>query len=325
MLSSDSRILVTGAAGFIGSHFVELVSRTTDARIVGLDNFNDYYNPALKRQNAAELRSLRGFSMVEGDFCDAIFVDALFERYRFTHVVHLGASAGVGFSVVNPEIYFHTNVDGTLTLLEAVRRRPVARFVFASSSTVYGVGAEIPFREDGAMGIPASPYGASKRAAELLGLTYYHLHGVPFVCVRPFSVYGPRLRPELALALFTRRILAGEPITIYGDGSSRRDFTHVSDVCAGLRTALTSIEALGRCINLGNSEPVTMVRLIELLQEASGVKARIIFERQRPEDLPVTFADLTIAKALLNYRPTVKFPTGVKEYLAWFRRYGSAA
>jgi UDP-glucuronate 4-epimerase len=312
-------ILITGGAGFIGSHLIELLLRDSQASIVCLDNFNDYYDPQLKRANVAAFQDEPRVRLVEADFCDAPAMRRLFAQHRFRHVIHLGAYAGVRASVERPLIYQHVNVGGTLSLLEAARHHPVERFLLASSSTVYGNGAEIPFREDAPAGIPASPYGATKRAAELLGLTYHQLHQVPVVCLRPFSVYGPRLRPDLAMSIFADAICRGMPLPLYGDGSIRRDYTHVSDICAGLVAALSADGVAGQALNLGHSEPIEVRRLIGLLEDSLGARAIIDQQPERPEDLPVTFADLRKAERLLGYRPRIPIEEGVREYAEWFR------
>jgi len=207
-------ILVTGGAGFIGSHFIERLLQERDEPIICLDNFNDFYNPAIKRANVAGFASHPRVTLVEGDFCDAEAMRQLFEARRVSHVVHLGAYAGVRQSVVNPFIYEQTNVGGTLALLEAARQHPLDRFLLISSSTVYGHAAAAPFVEDAPLGRPLSPYGASKRAAESFALTYFQLHRVPVVCLRPFSVYGPRLRPDLAISIWTEAIATGGKLPV---------------------------------------------------------------------------------------------------------------
>jgi UDP-glucuronate 4-epimerase len=314
-------ILVTGGAGFIGSHLIELLAKQTDQPLVCLDNFNDYYDPRLKRKNAETLRKLASVSIVEGDFCDVDFAHELFAAHKVEQVVHLGAYAGVRISVERPAIYQHTNVGGTLSLLEAARQHPVTRFLLVSSSTVYGTGAGVPFTEDDALGIPASPYGATKRAAELLGLTYAGLHSVPVVCLRPFSVYGPRLRPDLALTIFTAAVETGRQLPLYGDGSIRRDFTHVSDICAGLISALTAENVVGEAINLGHSQPVEMRTIIRMLEDSLGKKANIQQLPERPEDLPITFANLEKARRLLEYQPLVPIEEGIREFCDWYRQW----
>lgn len=314
-------ILITGGAGFIGSHLTEILLAESDAKLVCLDNFNDYYDPQLKRENVKGFAHDRRVSLIEGDFCDTEAMRRLFDEHAIEHVIHLGAYAGVRISVQKPELYQKNNVGGTLSLLEAARHHPVRRFLLASSSTVYGKGAGVPFTEDAPLGIPASPYGATKRAAELLGLTYHQLHNVPIVCLRPFSVYGPRLRPDLALTIFAKAVLEGTPIPLFGDGSIRRDFTHVTDICRGLIAALTAEGVVGQEINLGHSEPIEMRRLIELLEQAFGKKAVINYLPERPEDLPVTFANLDKAKRLLGYQPQVLIEPGIQEYVDWFRAW----
>ncbi len=317
-------ILITGGAGFIGSHFAELVREKTDEQMVCLDNFNDYYDPQLKRTNAGEVAKLSDVTVVEGDFCDAPFVQDLFRTHSIDRIVHLGAYAGVRYSVENPQVYERVNVGGTLTLLEAARVHAVERFVLVSSSTVYGRGAGIPFCEDQPLGIPASPYGVTKRAAELMGLTYHQLHGVPVVCLRPFSVYGPRLRPDLALSIFADAIVHERPFPLFGDGTLRRDYTHVSDICAGLYAALCQPGLAGETINLGHSEPIEMRRIITLLEEALQKQARIDPRPDRPEDLPITYADLMKAHDLLDYQPEVSIEDGIVEFCEWFTRWHPA-
>ena len=311
-------ILVTGGAGFIGSHFIEYLIAHTDAPIVCLDSFNDYYDPAIKRRNIAEFAASPRVTVVEGDFCNNEAMRALFAQHHFEQVMHLGAYAGVRPSVERPLLYQKNNVEGSLVLLEAARAFPVQRFVFASSSTVYGGGATAPFREDAPLGVPLSPYGATKRAAELLGLTYHGLHGTPVVCIRPFSVYGPRLRPDLAMTIFAAAISTGRPLPLFGDGTIRRDFTHIRDICDGLFAAMTVDQAIGECINLGHSEPIAIRELIARLEQAIGRPAEIDFQPEKPGEMPVTHADLSKAERLLGYRPKVSFDEGVPEFVRWF-------
>jgi UDP-glucuronate 4-epimerase len=313
-------ILITGGAGFIGSHLVEHLLAATSERLVVLDNFNDYYDPQLKRQNAAAWADNPRITLIEGDFGDADTIETTLLDFNVKAICHLAASPGVPASLRHPRDYFQNNVLGTVTLLEAVRRHPVDRFLFASSSTVYGRGAVAPFVEDAPLGVPASPYGASKRAAEIAGLTYHQLFGISFVGLRFFNVYGPRLRPELALAVFTRSILEGTPLPLFGDGSVLRDFTHVSDICRGIAAALTAPDIVGQCINLGHDQPIAIRRLIELIEQAAGVKAMIEHHPPRAEDMPFTHASLTKARRLLSYEPQVEMGAGVREYVDWFRQ-----
>ena len=311
-------ILVTGGAGFIGSHFIERLLSWTKAQIICLDNFNDYYDPALKRANVRSFVENPQVTLVEQSFCDAPAMQRLFAVYSVDQVVHLGAYAGVRASLTQPFMYQQANVGGTLALLEAARLHPVSRFLSASSSTVYGRGAAVPFREDAPLGTPMSPYGASKRAAEVFALTYFDLYQVPVVVLRPFSVYGPRLRPDLAMTIFTDAIARGRPMPLYGDGTVRRDFTHVSDICDGLLSALDAEGVVGEVINLGHNEPVEMRRLIAMLEEALKKKAVLDHQPEVPGEMPVTCADLTKAQRLLGYRPQVELSDGIGEFVDWY-------
>lgn len=315
-------ILITGGAGFIGSHLVEHLLAASDEPLVVLDNFNDYYDRRLKRANVSGWQSNPRITVMEGDYGDPDTADGVLLEHQPRVLCHLAASPGVPASLKHPREYFENNVVGTVTLLEAVRRHPVERFLFASSSTVYGRGAAAPFVEDAPLGVPASPYGASKRSGEIVGLTYHQLFGVPLVSLRFFNVYGPRLRPELALAVFTRATLEGTPLPLYGDGSVLRDFTHVSDICRGIVAAMRAPDITGQCINLGHDQPIAIRRLIELIEQAAGVKARIEHRAPRAEDMPFTHADLTKARRLLGYDPKVAIEDGVREYVEWFRRGG---
>jgi UDP-glucuronate 4-epimerase len=313
-------ILITGGAGFIGSHLVEHLLTATSEPLVVLDNFNDYYDPRLKRENAAPWIKNSRVTLVARDFGDPDLAASTLLSNEVRIICHLGASPGVPASLKHPREYFQNNVIGTVTLLDAARRHKVEKFLFASSSTVYGRGAAAPFVEDAPLGIPASPYGASKRAGEIAGFTYHQLFGVPFVSLRFFNVYGPRLRPELALAVFTRSILEGTPLPLYGDGSVLRDFTHVSDICHGIGAAISAPHIAGQSINLGHDQPITIRRLIELIEVAAGVKATIEHHAPRTEDMPLTHADLTKSRKLLGYEPKIDIESGVREYVQWFRQ-----
>ncbi|HEX3655325.1 MAG TPA: NAD-dependent epimerase/dehydratase family protein [Pirellulales bacterium] len=311
-------ILVTGGAGFIGSHLIERLLATRADDIVCLDNFNDYYDPRLKRANVSSFEQHPRVRIVEGSLCSRRTLKALFQCHAIDVVVHLGAYAGVRASFATPLIYEKTNAGGTLALLDAATRAGVGRFLLASSSTVYGLGAAVPFEEDQPLGTPSSPYGASKRSAELLSLLYHQVHRLPVVILRLFSVYGPRLRPDLAMTIFAKALTTGRAIKLSAGGIVRRDFTYVDDVCDGLLAALDSDRAIGHAINLGSNHPVSMIEMIGMLE--SAVHARAIIERRAPAlgDLPITCADLTKAESLLGYRPRVGLADGIERFAAWF-------
>ena len=308
------KVLVTGGAGFIGSHVVEALSKRGDAVTV-LDNFNDFYDPAIKRRNAA---LLSGASVVTGDIRDREAVGRLFAEGGFDAVIHLAAMAGVRPSLADPLHYEDVNVRGTLVLLEEVKRRPSTRFVFASSSSVYGSNERVPFRESDDIHHPVSPYAATKRAGELHCYTYHHLYGIPTTCLRFFTVYGPRQRPEMAIHKFVKSVLEEKPIPFYGDGSTRRDYTYIDDIVDGV------VRALDRCTgyeiyNLGESATTSLSELVRMIGEVCG--AAPILDRQplQPGDVLVTYADITKAETRLGYRPRTSVREGLERFLAWYR------
>lgn len=315
-------ILVTGGAGFVGSHLIPLLLVQRDEPVVCLDNFNDSYAPERKWANLLPYKHDARLTIFEGDIRDVQLLRHVFERHHVRSVVHLAAHAGVRRSVEEPLEYADNNIHGTLTLLEQCRQQPLERVVIASSSTVYGRQARVPFVEDQPLGTPASPYGATKRTTEILAQTYAEIHSVPAVCVRPFSAIGPRLRPDLGLSIFAMKMLAGQELPLFGDGSIRRDFTHVHDICRGIMAALEAAGVIGECINLGHDEPVTMRALIALLERELGCRAKIKHLPENPADLPATCADLTKARRLLGYEPRIELPQAVREFAAWFRRDG---
>lgn len=312
-------VLVTGGAGFIGSHFIERLLRTTDLPLVCLDNFSDYYDPSIKRANVESFAGHSRVTMCEDSFCDSAALGRIFSKFVPKLVVHLGALAGVHPSVLAPLDYEHTNIRGTLMLLEAAKSVALDRFVFASSSTVYGNSTPTPFAEDNRVGAPQSPYGATKLAAETLCLTYNALHGTPTVCVRPFSVYGARVRPDLAISRFAKAILRGDAIRLFGDGSVRRDFTHVSDICAGIEAAMFADHVVGECINLGNDHPVSVAQVIQMLEERIGKQAIIERCAANPADADVTCASTEKARRLIKYSPVVPFDFGLTDCVSWIK------
>lgn len=313
-----ARTLVTGGAGFIGSHLVDrLLAAGGDVAVV--DDFNDYYDPALKRANVAPHRDNPRYRLVEGDIRDGAKISALVESFAPECIVHLAARAGVRPSLTDPMLYETTNAVGTLNMLEAARHHGVKKFVFASSSSVYGLNTKVPFAETDALLRPASPYGATKLGNEAMCHAYAHLYGLPIVSLRFFTVYGPRQRPDLAIRKFAERMLAGKPIELYGDGSTSRDYTFIDDIIAGVQAAI-ALDAVGHEVfNLGNSSPVTLAELVAALETALGVTA--ILERlpEQPGDVPRTFADVTRAETRLGFRPSTPLAHGLAVFAEWLR------
>jgi len=313
-------ILVTGAAGFIGSHLAE---RLLGAgwRVVGFDNFDPYYDRALKERNLSAAAANERFALVEGDLRDRPTLERLFAEHPISRVVHLAARAGVRPSLRDPELYVDVNVRGTTLLLEQARAARVAGFVFASSSSIYGNSPSVPWREDDPADAPISPYAATKRAGELLCAAYQHVYGLPTTCLRFFTVYGPRQRPEMAIAQFARKIMQGETITLFGDGTTERDYTFVEDIVNGVTTAVTRCPDLGYAvINLGNSQTVPLKRLVEVMEDAIGRKAVIEWQAEQPGDVKRTYADVARAGELLGYQPQTGIVEGVRAYVDWLRR-----
>jgi len=323
-----ANILVTGAAGFIGSHVCERLLARGD-RVVGIDDLNDYYDPAIKRANLDMLGAAGDFANVEGDICEPADLDRALEMAAPDAIVHLAARAGVRPSLERPALYAHVNLTGTTRLLQAAAERGISRFVFASSSSVYGGNTETPFREEHAVRQPESPYAASKRAAELMCRAFCHIYGPRgalehVCCVRPFTVYGPRQRPEMAISYFTELMLAGRPVPMYGEGASRRDYTHVFDIAGGVVAALDRSRGF-RVYNLGAGSPVRLDRLIELLAEAVGVEAHIDHHPRQDGDVWQTFADCSRAKEEIGYEQTIGIEEGLRQYVGWHKeaRLGS--
>ena len=311
------KILVTGGAGFIGSHFVEKALSLGHSAEV-MDDFNDFYDPAIKRANVA------GFAgkvpVHEVDIRDGDAVQRVVAGGKFDCIVHLAARAGVRPSIHDPKLYLDTNITGTFHLLEAARQSGVPRFVNASSSSVYGVLKTLPFREDLALTQTISPYAATKLAGEQLCSNYSHLHGIRTVSLRFFTVYGPRQRPDLAIHSFTRAIFEGRPIAQFGDGSTRRDYTYVDDILDGISASLRYEGQLCDVFNLGESQTTTLAELIALIENALGKKAIIERKPEQPGDVPVTFADITKARAVLGYNPRTKIAEGIPKFVGWFLR-----
>ncbi len=316
------RILVTGGAGFIGSHLVEkLLGAGHEVSI--LDDFNDFYDPAIKRANLAGVAGDVAVHRI--DLRDAAAVRALFQREKFAAIGHLAARAGVRPSISQPQLYYDTNVSGTLHLLEAARQTGIERFIFASSSSVYGISKTVPFSEDLHLTQTISPYAATKIAGEFLCSTYSHLYQMRIVALRFFTVYGARQRPDLAIHQFTRRIDAGEPIEQFGDGSTRRDYTYIDDIIQGVMAAFDYAGPLFDIFNLGESQTIELRELIGAIEDLLGKKARINQLPEQPGDVPLTCADISKARKLLGYNPATPLKIGLPKFVEWFQRTKSPA
>ena len=309
------RILVTGGAGFIGSHLVERLLAAGHTVAI-LDDFNDFYDPQIKQANIAGFA--KDVAVHHVDLRDDALVRNLFHREKFEVIAHLAARAGVRPSIQYPQLYYDTNVTGTLHLLEAARVTGVERFIFASSSSVYGASKTVPFSEDQHLTQAFSPYAATKIAGEFLCSTYSHLYQLRVVALRYFTVYGPRQRPDLAIHQFTRRIYAGQTIEQFGDGTTRRDYTYIDDVIQGTMAALQYEGPLFDIFNLGESETIQLKDLIVAIEKALGKKAKINQLPEQPGDMPLTCADISKARKLLDYRPTIRLNEGLPRFVEWF-------
>ncbi|MDB6053254.1 MAG: Epimerase [Verrucomicrobiales bacterium] len=310
------RVLVTGGAGFIGSHLCEALLHSGHT-VYCLDNFDPFYAPGIKRANLANLIDKSEFTLLEGDILDVSFLNLLFSSYRLDQVIHLAAKAGVRPSLLEPGLYQRVNVEGTANILEQCRLHSVNKVIIASSSSVYGESKNIPFTESEGALKPISPYAASKLATEGLGFTYHHLYGMDVVMLRFFTVYGPRQRPDLAITKFANLISQGLPIPVYGDGSTARDYTCITDIVSGIM-ACTRRSFGYEIINLGESKTVTLKYLIELLEKNLGQKAKIEWLPLQPGDVPFTCADISKAALLLDYSPGTQIESGISSFLPWF-------
>lgn len=316
-------ILITGGAGFIGSHLVDRLLSEGDWQVTVVDDFNDFYDPAIKRENANSWAKNPNYRLVEADIRDKAALEKVFEQSNFRCIVHLAARAGVRPSLSQPQLYVETNINGTMNLLELAHEHGVRQFIFGSSSSVYGVNEKVPFSEDDPIFKPISPYAATKAAGELLCHTYAHLYGLRCVCLRFFTVYGARQRPDLAIHKFARLISNRKPIPVFGDGTTRRDYTFIDDIIAGVRA---SIDYVGdhdtsnyEVINLGESRTVELRELISLLERELDEAAVIERQPLQPGDVPQTYADITKARRLLAYNPQTQIEDGIHRFVEWFR------
>ncbi len=313
----SSHVLITGGAGFIGSHLTRRLLDRGD-RVSVLDDFNDFYDPARKRANVAPFTDRDDYRLVEGDIRDAELVDAMFRDGGFDQVVHLAARAGVRPSLSEPILYEEVNCIGTLHLLEAARRHGPQTFIFGSSSSVYGINKKVPFSETDEINQPISPYATTKRTGELLCFNYHHLYGLKTACLRFFTVYGPAQRPEMAIHKFTHQLATGQPLTLFGDGGSRRDYTFISDIVDGVVASMDLAPGF-EILNLGGAETTSLKDLVTWLAEELGVEPQIEWLPDQPGDVPITYADVSKAERMLGYAPRVPIREGLGRFVAWYR------
>jgi len=309
--------LVTGGAGFIGSHLIERLLNEGHT-ITCLDNFNDYYDPAIKRNNVKKALQHSNYALIEADILDEPRLNEIFQSNKFDTIVHLAARAGVRPSVQNPQLYQEVNIRGTMNLLELAKTWSIKKFVMASSSSVYGNNTKVPFSESDPVDNPISPYAATKKACELIGYTYCALYDISVTCLRFFTVYGPRQRPDMAIHKFTKLIDQNVEIPVFGDGKAQRDFTYYTDIIEGL------VASIDRCngyhvYNLGESRVVQLMELIALIEKNLGKKARIKWSPAQPGDVKITYADIARAKHDLDYNPRVAIEYGISQFVEWYR------
>ena len=312
--------LVTGGAGFIGSHLCERLVKE-GSEIICVDNFNDFYDPLIKRRNVEGLQKKANFKLYELDILDFPKLQAVFEQNDIDVIIHLAARAGVRPSIKEPLLYQEVNVRGTLNLLELARRFNVPKFVFASSSSVYGNNKKVPFSEQDNVDNPVSPYAATKKAGELLAYTYHHLYDISISCIRFFTVYGPRQRPDMAIHKFTKLIDQGKKVPIFGDGNSQRDYTYISDIIDGLCSAIEYCQGY-EIYNLGDSRTIELKEVIQHIENLLNKKARLDFKPFQAGDVWITYADISKAKAQLKYQPKIMFEKGMQNFIDWYKSEG---
>lgn len=322
--------LLTGVAGFIGSHTAEALLKA-GATVVGVDNFNSYYDPRYKWQNIEEIRRIAGistgeFCLHEGDIRDRDFLDNVFQGSQPDLVIHLAACAGVRPSIEDPILYTDVNINGTVNILECLKKYNVKHHVIASSSSVYGNNTKVPFSEEDPVDAPISPYAATKKACELLSHTYHHLYDINTACLRFFTVYGPRQRPDLAIYKFTKNIMEGQPIPFYGDGSTKRDYTYYSDIVAGILGACCWVLAEEKrysVFNLGESRTISLAQMVATIEMVVKKPAVRDVKPLQPGDVNITFADVSRAMSALGYRPSTSFEDGIRSFVNWYKGHRS--
>lgn len=312
------RIFITGIAGFIGFHLARALKERGDF-VMGCDNFNPYYDLALKKERSNLLRQI-GISVTPADIVDRKYMETEWQNYAISHVVHLAAQAGVRHSLKSPESYVHSNLNGFVQVLEALRQCPKMKLIYASSSSVYGLNKKIPFSEEDPVENPASFYGATKRANELIAHSYHHLHGISCTALRFFTVYGPWGRPDMAYYSFCQAILRGEPIHVYGEGKLMRDFTYIDDIIQGTIAAI-DLGADYELFNLGNRTPVSILELVSTLEMILAKKAHIVFQPIPPGDVSITYADISKSQKMLGFTPRTSLKEGLQSFVNWYIPY----
>lgn len=316
------RILVTGAAGFIGYHTIKALHSSQNS-IIGVDNFNDYYTPELKKRRAEKLKEL-GCPIITLDLCNAKELKEIFNEFSPTHVIHLAAQAGVRYSLKNPHAYLDSNITGFVNLLEILKNHPEVRTVYASSSSVYGKNAKIPFSESDTTDHPTNLYGATKKANEVMAYAYHCLYKLPLIGLRFFTVYGPWGRPDMAYYLFTQKILNHEPIEVFQGKSIQRDFTYIDDIVEGIILALNSTYTY-EVFNLGNHQPVKLNDFIAIIENLLGKKAQKVLLPQALGDMEITYADISKSHKMLGYKPKTDLEKGLAEFVHWYKQYNMLA
>jgi len=311
-------ILITGGAGFIGSHLCEKLI-DLNHKIICIDNFNNYYNPKIKENNLKNIIDNKNFTLYRLDILNKEKINEIFSAQKINMIIHLAARAGVRPSLSNALLYEAVNVQGTINLLEACKDYGIKKFIFASSSSVYGDNKKVPFSEDDNVDNPISPYAATKKSGELICYTYHYLYGISILCFRLFTVYGPRQRPEMAIHKFTRHILEEKPIEVFGDGTSSRDYTYIDDIIPGIISSLDKINGY-EIINLGNSKPINLLKLINLIEKAINRKAVIKYADAQPGDVFTTYADIRKAKKMLKYQPEISIEEGIENFIKWYKK-----
>ncbi|RLC50778.1 MAG: epimerase [Candidatus Cloacimonadota bacterium] len=313
------KILVTGAAGFIGSHLCERL--VNDHQVVGLDNFCDFYDIKIKRKNVAKLSKNENFQLIKADIRKLDELEDIFALHDFDLVIHLAAMAGVRPSIENPVLYTEVNINGTVNLLEECRKHNVKKFIFASSSSVYGNNKKVPFSEKDSVDHPISPYASTKKAGELICHSYHHLHQISLVCLRFFTVYGPRQRPDLAIHKFSRMMLSGDEIPVFGDGSTRRDYTYIEDILDGILKTINYVmsSTVFDVFNLGESQTISLSEMIKTIENELQIKAEKKILPLQPGDVDQTFADISKSRKILGYDPKTNFRDGIAKFIDWLK------